>query len=159
MRRHPALPLVALLFAGALTFCFAGCDERDPKALTDAATDAFQSRDYKTGLAGFENALEHMDASNAQYMRAALGRCGALAHVDPAKARIEIADVHLVVSEFVNVRELGFATDIMAGVQSILPHTKALQDLGNSVADAALKAGDTKTSSRLSTLGYVGSGK
>jgi hypothetical protein len=171
MRQLPLL-LTAVLIAVTLPLAFVSCGESDPKVLTDAATEAIQGRDFKAGLAGFESALTHMDAGHSQYMRAALGRCVALAHVDAArgkdeflklanaeKSRLAPADVHFVVSEYVKERQFGLAADIMAGAQAIFPKSKELQEIGNHVADAALKAGDKAATSRLEGLGYVGTGK
>jgi hypothetical protein len=47
------------------------------------------SGDWDAGLAGFEKALEHMDPSNPEYMRASIGRCRALARLDPARGKAE----------------------------------------------------------------------
>ncbi|MDZ4773046.1 MAG: hypothetical protein SGI72_07910 [Planctomycetota bacterium] len=172
MRKIHSAPLVLLFVAALSSLAFVGCGESDPKALTDAATEAIQVRDFKGGLANFDAALAHMDAANPQYMRASLGRCVALAHVDPAKGKEEFlklaealkakltpADVHFVVSAFVGARELEHATDIMERMKAMFPLSKEMQDIGNSVADAAIKAGDTKVQEKLRGLGYVGSAK
>lgn len=172
MRKNHSATLALLVVTALSSFTFVSCGESDPKVLTDAATEAIQVRDFKGGLAQFDAALAHMDASSPQFMRASLGRCVALAHVDPAKGRDEFlklaealkaklapADVHFVVSAFVTAKQLEPATAIMERMKTLFPASKEMTDIGNSVADAAINSGDTELQKKLAGLGYGGSAR
>ncbi|MBL8856920.1 MAG: hypothetical protein JNL28_00225 [Planctomycetes bacterium] len=157
-------------FLLALPLLLTACGETDPIELTNRGSAAVGKGEWMTAKAEFENALAHMDPSNPQYMRASVGRCQALARLEPAegkaaflklaaanKDKIAVGDVHLVVSEFVVKKEFLLAADLMESAQAMFPDSQKLKELGESVATASRKAGDTKASARLKSLGYVGS--
>lgn len=70
---------IALLFLAA-------CGGSDPKALTGEGYAALGKGDAKSALTKFDEALPHLDPATSDYYRAALGRCRALAKMDPAAA-------------------------------------------------------------------------
>jgi hypothetical protein len=144
------------------------CGDSDPKELTSAALVSIGSGDWDAGLAGFEKALEHMDPSNPEYMRASIGRCRALARLDPArgkaeflkladaqKSRIEAQDFHQVVSEFVARRDFMPAIDLMESAKVMFPGSPKFKEMAESVVKASKTAGDTRALDRLKSLGYL----
>lgn len=159
--------VVSVLALFVLTSCNGGAS--DPKILADAASEALNAGDYSRSLEDFDAALTLMDRTHAQFLRASLGRCVALAHVDPARGKVEFLrlaadlgatitpnDVHYVVSAFVKAREFGHATDIMVKLKDLYPDSKEIQAIGDGVAAAARTAGDTVTVDRLGGHGYFG---
>jgi hypothetical protein len=85
-------------------------------------------------LAGFEKALEHMDPTSPEYMRASIGRCRALARLDPArgkaeflkladaqKSRIEFQDFHRWSSTSSCGAGLPTAVDMMESAKAMFP--------------------------------------
>lgn len=153
----------------ALPLLFAGCGETNPTELTNRGSAAVGRGEWMTARTEFENALAHMDDTNPQYMRAAVGRCQALARLEPAegkaaflklaaahKDKIATGDFHLVVSEFVVKKEFMLAADLMEAGKAMYPDSVKMKELGESVATAARKAGDTRASDKLKGLGYVG---
>jgi hypothetical protein len=153
----------------ALAPLFASCGgDSDPKVLTDSASISIEAGDWKSGLAGFEKALEHMDPTNPQYMRASMGRFRALARLDPSrgkseflkfaeaqKSRIDTQDFHMVVSEFVARRDFMPAIDLMESAKAMFPGSPKFKEMAESVVKASKTAGDTRALDRLKTLGYL----
>jgi tetratricopeptide (TPR) repeat protein len=90
--RQP-LPIVLLFLAA--------CGSSDPKALTSEGYAALGKGDAKAALASFDEALPKLDPKTSEYYRAALGRCQALARIDPATARTTFLEL---------AQELGKAT-------------------------------------------------
>jgi hypothetical protein len=152
----------------ALPLLFASCGENDPKVLTDAAQHSFGSGDWKSSVAGFEKALEHMDPTDPQYMRAAMGRCRALARLDPARAkseflklaeaqksRISFQDFHQMVGELMAGRDFMTAIDLMESAKVMFPDSPKFKDMADSVVKASKTAGDARALDKLKNLGYL----
>lgn len=159
-----------LHLALVLPLLVASCGESDPKVLTDQATEALHAGRWDQSLGGFEDALRHMEPGHTQYMRASLGRCTTLVHVDPARAKTEFLklaesqkgriaseDFHVMISEYVNNRDFTAAVDLTEAGKNLFPKDARMFEIGNSVADAAKRAGDSKAVNRLNSLGYLGS--
>lgn len=78
----------------ALVFLVA-CSGSDPKTLNDEGNAALGKGDAKSALSKFDAALAGLDPAHEQYVRAALGRCEALAKTDgpaAAKSFLTLAD-------------------------------------------------------------------
>ncbi len=160
--RTPSLLLACLI---------ASCGGSDPKALTDAGSTALNSGDAHGAVASFDRALEHMDTANPDYLRASVGRCQALARIDPKRAegdflalaqaqpsRVREPDFTVVATELVRQHAIASAVAVAeAGMRSFAdsPSMKTLRDL---VGDAAKKASDPEALKRLKGLGYAGDG-
>lgn len=152
----------------ALPLLFASCGESDPKVLTDAAQTSFDSGDWKSSVAGFEKALEHTDPAGPQYIRAAVGRCRALARLEPArgkseflklaesqKSRIVFQDFHLMVGEFIGRGDYLTAIDLMEAAKAMFPDSPKFKEMADSVVKASKSAGDSRALDKLKTLGYL----
>src|SRR6188768_2107484 len=153
----------------ALVPLFASCSGgSDPKELTNDAMVAIGSGDWNAGLAGFEKALEHMDPTSPEYMRASIGRCRALARLDPArgkseflkladaqKSRIEFQDFHLMVGEFMGRGDYPTAVDMMESAKAMFPGSPKFKEMADSVVKASKNAGDSRALAKLKSLGYL----
>lgn len=157
--RHLALALPLLLAAS--------CSD-DPKALTKDGFNAINSGDAKGAVTAFDKALAKMDATNPDYLRAAVGRCQALARTDSAKAKTEFLalakaqtskiqdqDFHVVVSEFVNAGKFLDGIDVMEAGIKMFPESTKMAEIKTAVVAASTKEGDPKVLSKLKGLGYI----
>lgn len=164
----------------ALTAC-----SGNPKSLTDAGNAALGSGDYKAALADFEGALDKLgskalekradDPDARLYLKAAIGRCQALAHVDPKKATQEFvalakarpqdvkeSDFSLIASELLrtNTNESRMqAIDLMVSGNQMFPESTKLKAIGDAVLASATKANDPESIKRVNSMGYGGGGK
>src|SRR6185503_315197 len=77
------LIVVAGLIVVGLTAC-----SKDPKSLTDSGSAHLGKGENKAALADFEDALAKIgsDTASPLYLRAAIGKCEALARIDPKRA-------------------------------------------------------------------------
>lgn len=129
---------------------------------------ALGSGDAKGALAAFDKALAQMDATNPDYLRASVGRCQALVHIDGTKAREEFIalakaqpgrivelDFHVVVSEFVNTRQFLDAVEVMNSGMKLFPGSKKMQEILDAVRAASTRAEDPSSMKRLKDLGYL----
>jgi hypothetical protein len=154
-----------------LACLLAACGSSDPKALTDAGTSALNSGDEQGALSKFDRALEHMDASHLDFLRASIGRCQALARIDPARAQADFLE--LAAAQPARVREpeyVAVATELAAegsiGVATAFaeagikryPESPEMTVLRDKIGDAAKKAGDPESLRKLQGLGYAGDG-
>jgi hypothetical protein len=165
------ISLTALLLIG-----LAACSG-DAKSLTEDGNAALGSGDNKAALADFEKALDKIgtDTKSSQYLQASLGRCKALAHVDPNKAATEFialakaekgrileGDVSLIAYELLRAGTNDSrmrAIDVMVAGNELFPESTKLKGIGNEVMAAAERAKDPESIKRLNGLGYGGSGK
>lgn len=166
MRRTKLILALPLLLAAMF---FAGCPETDPKALTDRATTAVMSGDWKGGLADFDAALAHMDATSPVYIRASVGRCKALAHLQPTSgkdaflalvksqgSKLETQDFQIVASEYVVARQFSDAIDVMHAGMEMFPANPKMVAIKDFVVAESRKAGDPALDAKLRGLGYIG---
>jgi len=166
MRRIDLRSLRTLAFVLPL-FVAAACSD-DPKSLTNDGLAALNSGNAKGAVTAFEKALVKMDASNPDYLRAAVGRCQALARIDGKKAkdqflalakaqsgRVLDQDFHIVVSEFVNSGQFLDGIDVMQAGIVLFPSSKKMVEIKDAVVAASKKAGDPAVLSKLKGLGYI----
>jgi hypothetical protein len=161
MRRlHLILALVPLFVCA--------CGSETPEELTASAQVSIAAGDWQKGLAGFEKALEKLTPADAQYMQASLGRCRALARLEPAKgkseflklaeaqkSKVEFQDFHLMVGDFLYKREFLTAIDMMESAKAMYPGAPKFKEMADSVVKASKAAGDSRALDRLRTLGYL----
>ena len=153
--------------------CLAGaaCAPSDPKELTDAGAAALNSGKAKEALADFDRALEHMDASHADFRRASVGRCQALARTDAARAqadflalaqkepaRVGEPDYATVALDLVQANAIGPAAAIAEAGMKRFPNSPEMTKLRDKIGDAAKKANDPEAMKQLKGLGYAGDG-
>ncbi|MFN0007612.1 MAG: hypothetical protein ACKVXR_06865 [Planctomycetota bacterium] len=161
--RH-LLPLILLC-------SLAACGSDDPKALTAAGTKALNSGDAKEAVSNFDRALAQMDAGNPDFLRASIGRCLALARIDPERAqsdflalaqsqpaRVQEPEYVAVASELAEKGAIGPATAIAEAGMKRYPESPAMIALRDTIGDAAKKAGDPESLKKLKGLGYTGDG-
>ena len=147
------------------------CGSSDPKALTDAGAAALNSGDPKGALASFDKALEHMQPEQPDYLRASVGRCEALARIDPMRAKVDFLalsrsqasrvgeqDFSAVVNELVRRGAIGPAAEIAEAGMKRFPESPAMLGLRDAVGDAAKRSSDPEALKKLKGLGYAGDG-
>jgi hypothetical protein len=156
----------------AFTLCLLlSCGSSDPKRLTDAGSAALNSGDAKGAVADFDRALEHMDASHPDYLRACVTRCQALARIDPTRAkddflalarspsaRVRDSDFVAVSTELFRRNAISSAIEIAEVGMKSFPESPAMKTLRDTFGDAAKKANDPAALERLKGLGYAGDG-
>jgi tetratricopeptide (TPR) repeat protein len=165
-----ALPILAsAILAGWATLACGGSS--DPHALTDSGAAALNSGNPKQALSDFDQALEHMDPANPDFLRAKIGRCQALARTDAARAQTEFLalakdpaakvgeqDYATVALDLVKSNAIGPAVAIAeAGIRRY-PESPTMKNLRDKVGDAAKKANDPDAMKKLKGLGYAGDG-
>ena len=161
MRR--LLPLLACLLAA--------CGGSDPKALTDAGSAALNSGDAKAALSSFDRALAGMTAQDPSFLRASIGRCQALARIDPARAQADFLELAraqpervrepefvAVASELAARGSIGPATAVAEEGMKRYPGSPAMTALRDRIGDAAKQADDPESLKKLKGLGYAGDG-
>lgn len=162
MRR--LLPLIVIC-------SFAACGSDDPKALTAAGTKALNSGDAKGAISSFDRALAQMDAGDPDFRRASIGRCLALARIEPERvpadflelaqsqpSRVGEPEYIAVASELAERGSIGPATAIAEAGLKRYPDSVAMTVLRDTIGDAAKKAGDPESLKKLKGLGYAGDG-
>lgn len=167
MNKRFFVTLAPTVLAGLLLAT--ACSESDPKALTNRGANAINSGDWKGGLADYEAALAHMDASNAEYLRASVGRCQALARLDPKKGKSEFLalakaqakqiqpqDFHVVVSQFLSSREFIDAIEVMHAGIVMFPDSPKMKSIEEYVVTESRKVADPAVNRALESNGYVG---
>lgn len=160
--------LTASLAAGLLLLA-TSCGPKDPQALTTAGMTAMNGGDAKGALSSFEEALQGMKAGDPDYMRAAVGRCQALARIDPTRGKTDFLalakanakdvkdqDFHVVVSEFVRQRKFTDAIAIMHEGNQLFAGSKKMDEITKAVVAESQKAQDEAAISALKSLGYIG---
>jgi hypothetical protein len=168
MRTHH---IACLLFV-ALAAC-----SGNPKSLTDSGNASLGKGDYKAALSDFDAALTKLgtDTRNPDYLRAALGRCQALAHLDPKRATtdfIELAkaqkgevregDFSLIANELLRVDTHDSrmqAIDVMVAGNAMFPESTKLKAIGDAVLASATRAKDPEGIKAITSLGYGGGAK
>lgn len=163
---HTPLRLVPMLL---LLLGACSSSNSDPKSLTDAGSVALNKGDAKTAAEDFDKALKQMDASNPEYIRAAVGRCQALARLKQKEAKDEFLalakaqpgkitalDFEMVADELVTRRSFQDAVAVMhAGVQ-MFPESPKMEKVRRVVIEESQKAADPEALKDLKGLGYIG---
>lgn len=160
------------LFA-SLSIALASCSG-SAQSLTEDGNRELGSGDYKAALADFEKALDKLGSNtgSTEYLQAAIGRCQALARVDPKKAatefvalaqaqkgRVQEADFTLIADALLkaNTNESRKqAIEVMVAGTKLFPSSTKLKDIGNQIYAAAQKANDPEAMKSLQGLGYAG---
>lgn len=163
---------IACLFLVALAAC-----SKDAKSLTDSGYASLGKGDSKGALSEFEAALPKIDATaNADlYRRAAIGRCEALARIDPKRARTEFValvkaqpgrivegDLTAIVHGMTRARTpeaLKEAIELLDAAKTMYPDSPKLDDIAKVVVAEATRANDPVAIERLKSMGYVGGSK
>lgn len=162
-----ALLPVALLFLAA---CSGGSSSASVAPKTSEGYAALGKGDAKTALAKFDEALSGIDASHPEYLRAALGRCEALAKVDGAKAKAAFLDLatkvpakvgeddySLVCARLLESEEnTVIAVEVMHEGKQRFPNSKKMEDTLVAVQAAAKRAKTPDALKKLESLGYAG---
>jgi len=164
--RLPLTPLLPIALG-----LLAACGGRDPKALTDAGAAALNSGDAAAAIASFDRALEHMDASSPDFLRASVGRCRALARTDPVRAQTDFLELSRAQPARVREPEFAAVAQELADRGAIapavavaeegmkrFPESPAMKVLRDRIGDAAGKAGDPESLKKMKGLGYAGDG-
>lgn len=154
-----------------LALLISSCGASDPKALTDSGLAALNSGDAKQAVSEFDRALEHMDASHPDYLRACLGRCQALARTDPNRAkeeflalagaqpsRVREPEYTAVATELVRNDAVTQAVAVAEAGMKTFPESPSMKHLVDLVGDAAKKSKDPAALQKLKGLGYAGDG-
>jgi hypothetical protein len=177
--RTPILAAVSILVLGTALFLVLATSacSGDAKSSTDAGYADLGSGDDKAALAHFDEALGKIgaDTHDADYLRAALGRCQALAHVDPKKATTEFialagtqkghiveGDFSLIANELLRVdtnESRMAAIDVMVAGNTMFPESTKLKKIGDAVMASAERAHDPESIKRCSSMGYGGGGR
>jgi hypothetical protein len=152
-----------------LTLLISSCGSSDPKALTDSGSAALNSGDAVKAVSEFDRALGHMDASHADYLRASVGRCQALARTDPNRAKedflalaraqpskVREPDFAAVAMDLVKGNSITQAVAVAEGGMQMFPESPSMKSLLDQIGDAAKKAKDPEALKRLKGLGYAG---
>jgi hypothetical protein len=147
------------------------------QSLTEDGNRELGSGNYKAARDDFEKALDKLgtNTSDVNYLPAALGRCRALAHVDPKKAgtdfialatankgHVEENDFSMIAVELllVGTNEARMeAIDVMVAGNTMFPESTKLKGIGDKVMQAAQAGNDPASVKRLNSLGYSGGGK
>jgi hypothetical protein len=152
-----------------LAFLITSCGSSDPKVLTDSGSAALNSGDAAKAVSEFDEALGHMDASHPDYLRASVGRCQALAKLDPNRAKedflalasaqpgkVHEPDFAAVATELVKRNSITQAVAVAEAGMQMFPESPAMKSLLDQIGDAAKKAKDPEALKRLKGLGYAG---
>lgn len=150
----------------------AACGGSDSKALTSEGYAALGKGDAKAALSSFDAALAEMSADHAEYARASLGRCQALAKSDGAAARqafLDLAakapgsvredDYGLICSRLLNGGFRMDAMDIIKAGDERYPTSAKMKETRDAVIEAAEREALPEELQKLATLGYAGGGK
>lgn len=153
---------IALLFLAA-------CGSSDPKTLTSEGHAALGKGDAATALEKFDAALAKMNPKDAEYARADLGRCQALAKSDGAAARkaffeyvarngtkVREDDYGLVCSDLLQGGFTLDAIDIMDAGQKRFPESPRMIATKEAVVAAAKREKTPDALKKLESLGYAG---
>jgi len=158
-------------FARSLSLCLlsllAACGGPDPATQVKDSYSALSSRDYSGAESGFTEALQSLDASSPEHMRAQLGLFRARSYSDPAGAKADfltyakannlaIIDYTQLISDLVSGDHLDEAIAIVGEMKTIFPDEPKVDDMGNMLVAKAKSAGDSSALDALSGLGYVG---
>jgi hypothetical protein len=153
---------------GCLALVLLGCGASS-KELTDKGAAALGSGDARSALESFDGALKQMSPSDPDYLRASMGRCQALARLDPNRAKEDFLalarsqpgklreqDYAQIADELVKTRAASDAIDVMdAGVKAF-PESPQMQVLKQRVVEASKKSKDPAALGKLKGLGYTG---
>jgi hypothetical protein len=168
--------MLSRLIACPLLVVLAACS-KDPKSLTDSGAAHVGRGEYKAALADFEDALEQFgsDTSSRDYLRAAIGRCEALARIDPKRAKTEFialakaqtgrileGDFTRIVHGMLQVgtaESRSEAVDLVAAAQEMFPKSPKLDAIAEVVVKEATRVNDPVAIERLKSMGYVGGSK
>ena len=145
----------------------AACGGPDPAAQVKDSYSALSSRDYAGAEAGFTEALQGLDSSSTEHMRAQLGLFRARSYSDPAGAKADflsyakanglaIIDYKQLISDLVSGDHLDEAIAIVAEMKTIFPDDPDVDEMGNMLVAKAKSSGDSGALDALSGLGYVG---
>ena len=164
-------PLRALsgLLTVAVLLTATACSGSDPAALTSEGYAALGKGDNSGALSKFESALSGLDAQHPEYLRAALGRCRALAHVDPPRARSSFLDLakampakigeddySLICNELLQVGATIDAIDVMKAGHDRFPKSPKMEAMVSAVEAAAKREKSPEALNKLKGLGYAG---
>jgi tetratricopeptide (TPR) repeat protein len=146
-----------------LTSCGGG-GGGDPKAANDEGYSALNSGNHQDALSRFQSALEGLDASDPQYMRAKMGEIEALTHLDADGAKDALlglgdqageGEYSKVANTLTGQGNFIQAIDVLdAGVKRYgeSPKLKAMLELVRAEAE---KSGSSDALDKLKGLGYL----
>lgn len=158
------LPLALLVLAA--------CGGSDPESLVRDGAAALGKGDAGSALSKYEAALADLPATDPKYLRAALGRCQALARTNGARARQAFLELAAKVPEKVREDDYGLvcswliqsgfvldAIDVMTAGDRRFPGSEKMKAILKAVQDAANRADTPEALKKLEDMGYVGRGK
>lgn len=147
----------------------AACGGSNAKNSTSEGFAALGKGDAKVALEKFDAALDGIDSTNPEFLRASIGRCEALAKLDGAKASksfLDLAakvpaeigedDYSLICSKLLQGGFTLEAIDVMDAGKKRFKDSKKMQDTLTAVQAAAKKQSTPDALNKLKGLGYAG---
>jgi hypothetical protein len=176
MRSIHAIFAAALLVFGIVVAALLGlgsCSSSDPKSLTDDGYAALGKGENKSAAESFERALAQIgtNANDPSFLRASLGRCVALAKIDPVRARTEF--IALAKAQPGKVREDDFtlvgsallvagspkalleAIDLLKTGEEFYPGSAKVKDFKERVIADSKRSQDPEAVRKLKSFGYL----
>lgn len=163
---HSILAIAALLLAAACS-----PSGTEIKEATDQGYASLNKGDAKSALDGFEGALGRIGGSTAHpdYLRAALGRCQALARLGDVRAKgeflalaktmpgkVQVVDFTRIAGELNHKGQTTDAVEVLGEGTHQYPNSKdKFADVAKAIRESAKAKGDEKALSGLSGLGYT----
>ena len=159
-----------LLAVCALSFAVACGGSTDPKTLASEGSTALNSRDYQAALEKFDGALATLDPATdaGTHLKASLGKCRALAHIDAGKAKteflalvdggkVEYTHYSQIAVDFAGASAWNEAIEVLSVGKEKLPGEEKMEKLVTKIGDLAKKDGASSEAMKaLEGLGYVG---
>jgi len=153
---------IALLFLAA-------CGGSDPKSLSSEGFAALGKGDAKGALTKFDAALDGLESTHPEYLRASLGRCEALARTDGAGAKAAFLglaqklpakvgedDYSLVCSALIQGGFTVEAVEVMDAGNQRFKGSKKMKETLDAVMAAAKREKTPDALKKLESLGYAG---
>lgn len=147
----------------------AACGSSDPTDLTTEGYAVLNKGDAKAAIVKLDGALEKLAPTDQGYYRAALGRCQALAKIDPPAAKqsfLDLAkrlgkstvredDYGLLCSELVRADATVVAIEVMHAGMETFDKSEKMKQILDEVVTAAKRASTPDALKKLETLGYT----
>lgn len=163
---HSTIAIAALLLSAACS-----PSGSDIKEKTDSGYASLNKGDAKSALDGFEIALGQIGGSTTHpdFLRAALGRCQALARLGDVRAKaeflalakqmpgkVQVLDFTTIAGELNHKGQTTDAVDVLGEGTAQYPNAKdKFAEVAKAIRESAKAKGDSASLSKLSGLGYT----